>query len=230
VPYYSMLRSPGEAAASFKLLRPFTPFSTDDSKRNLQAFMTASSDPQDYGKLVAYEVTTPTDGPFTVSNTMNTEASVSQQISLLNIEGTDVVFGDLQMVPIASGLLWIRPVYVQPSVNNQSESQPTIELVLVSQNNRATFGSSLGSALAKLFPGFDVDIGDVVGNPPPEGDGSTPPPTTDKTPAQMLDDAEALFADADKALEAHDLATYQAKVDEARALVQQALDALSQGQ
>ena len=57
VPYYSMLRSPGETQASFKLLRPFVPFSTDDSKRNLQAFMTASSDPQDYGSLVAYEVT-----------------------------------------------------------------------------------------------------------------------------------------------------------------------------
>ncbi|HEY0518716.1 MAG TPA: UPF0182 family protein, partial [Ilumatobacteraceae bacterium] len=93
VPYYSMLRSPGETQASFKLLRPFVPFSTDDSKRNLQAFMTASSDPQDYGSLVAYEVKSPEDGPFTVSNTMNTEASVSQQLSLLNIEGTDVVFG-----------------------------------------------------------------------------------------------------------------------------------------
>ena len=52
-----------------------------------------------------------------MSNTMNTESSVSQQLSLLNIEGTDVVFGDLQMVPVAGGLLWVRPVYVQPSVH-----------------------------------------------------------------------------------------------------------------
>ncbi|HEX2786239.1 MAG TPA: UPF0182 family protein [Ilumatobacteraceae bacterium] len=231
VPYYSMLRAPGETEASFKLLRPFVPFSTDDSKRNLQAFMTASSDPQDYGSLVAYEVTSPEDGPFTVSNTMNTEASVSQQLSLLNIEGTDVVFGDLQMVPVASGLLWIRPVYVQPSVANTRESQPTIELVLVSQNNNASFGSSLGAALARLFPGFQTDIGDVVGDTPPPVDngGANPPPTTDKSPADLLDQAETLFADADKALEAHDLATYQSKVDEARRLVQQALDALGQG-
>lgn len=229
VPYYSMLRSPGETEPSFKLLRPFTPFSPDDSKRNLQAFMTASSDPQDYGSLIAYEVTSPTDGPFTVSNTMNTEASVSQQISLLNIEGTDVVFGDLQMVPLAEGLLWIRPLYVQPTVASTRESQPTIELVLVSQNNRAAFGSSLGAALSRLFPGFDVDIGDVVGDEPPPDEGEpTPPPTTDRTPAEMLDDAETLFAEADQALEAHDLATYQAKVNEARELVQQALDALSQ--
>lgn len=227
VPYYSVLRAPGEQNASFKLLRPFTPFSTDDSKRNLQAFMTASSDPADYGTLVAYEVTSPTDGPFTVSNTMNTEASVSQQLSLLNIEGTDVVFGDLQMVPVASGLLWTRPVYVQPSVANVRESQPTIELVLVSQNNRAAFGSSLTAALARLFPGFDVDIGDVVGSAPPDNGNNNPPPTTGQTPADLLDQAETLFADADKALDAHDLATYQTKINEARALVQQALDGLN---
>jgi uncharacterized protein len=234
VPYYSMLRSPGESEASFKLLRPFVPFSTDDSKRNLQAFMTASSDPKDYGALVAYEVTSPEDGPFTVSNTMNTESSVSQQLSLLNIEGTDVVFGDLQMVPLAGGLLWVRPVYVQPSVTDARATQPTIELVLVSQNNNAAFGSSLSAAISKLFPGFDENIGDVVGDTPDDsgdnGDGGvTPPPTTDKSPADLLDEAETLFAQADQALADRDLATYQARVEEARALVQQAVDLLGQG-
>ncbi len=233
VPYYSMLRSPGESEASFKLLRPFVPFSTDDSKRNLQAFMTASSDPQDYGSLVAYEVTSAEDGPFTVSNTMNTESTVSQQLSLLNIEGTDVVFGDLQMVPLAGGLLWVRPVYVQPTVIDQRVSQPTIELVLVSQNQNAAFGSSLSGALAKLFPGFDEEIGDVVGDDQGDGvdnpDDGTASPPTDQTPADLLDQAETLFAEADQALQNQDLATYQARVDEARALVQQALSALDQG-
>jgi uncharacterized protein len=230
VPYYSELRAPGETQASFKLLRPFVPFSTDDSKRNLQAFMTASSDPQDYGSLVAYEVTSAEDGPFTVSNTMNTESTVSQQISLLNIEGTDVVFGDLQMVPVAGGLLWVRPVYVQPSVPDPRNSQPTIELVLVSQNDRAAFGSSLSGALAKLFPGFDANIGDVVGATPPDtgntGGGVVTPPTTNKTPAELLDEAETLFGQADQALDNHDLATYQARIEQARALVQQAFDLL----
>ena len=232
VPYYSMLRNPEETQASFKLLRPFVPFSTDDSKRNLQAFMTASSDPQDYGSLIAFEVTNAEDGPFTVSNTMNTEASVSQQLSLLNIEGTDVVFGDLQMVPLAGGLLWVRPVYVQPTVSDTRESQPTIELVLVSQNNNAAFGSSLSGALGKLFPGFEGNIGDVVGDTPADNGGTggtggtVTPPATDKTPADLLDEAEALFAQADQALDAHDLATYQARVDQARALVQQAVTAL----
>ena len=186
VPYYSMLRSPGESEASFKLLRPFVPFSTDDAKRNLQAFMTASSDPQDYGSLVAYEVTSAEDGPFTVSNTMNSESTISQQLSLLNIEGTDVVFGDLQMVPLAGGLLWVRPVYVQPTVLDPRVSQPTIELVLVSQSNNAAYGSSLSGALAKLFPGFDEEIGDVVGDAPvdsgDDGDARRRPTPTRRQP------------------------------------------------
>jgi len=141
-----------------------------------------------------------------------------------------VVFGDLQMVPLAGGLLWVRPVYVQPSVTDSRESQPTIELVLVSQNKNAAFGSSLSAAIAKLFPGFEGNIGDVVGDTPADtGDGTVTPPTTDKTPTDLLDEAETLFAQADQALDDHDLATYQAKIEQARALVQQAVDLLGQG-
>ncbi|MEO5901241.1 MAG: UPF0182 family protein, partial [Ilumatobacteraceae bacterium] len=45
VPYYSMFKAPGQAAASFQLFRPYVKFSTNDDRRELQAFMTASSDP-----------------------------------------------------------------------------------------------------------------------------------------------------------------------------------------
>ena len=81
-----------------------------------------------------------------------------------------------------------------------------------------------------MFPGFQTDIGDVVGNTPhPVDNTGKTPPVTGKTPAQLLDDAQTLFAAADKALESHDLATYQSKVDQARALVQQAVKALGSG-
>ena len=40
----------------FVLLRPFVPFSRDDQRRELQAYMTASSDPDTYGQLTVYEV------------------------------------------------------------------------------------------------------------------------------------------------------------------------------
>ena len=38
------------------MLRPFVPFSTDDERTELQAVMTASSDPDSYGELTSYVV------------------------------------------------------------------------------------------------------------------------------------------------------------------------------
>jgi ElaB/YqjD/DUF883 family membrane-anchored ribosome-binding protein len=49
--------------------------------------------------------------------------------------------------------------------------------VLVSHNGRSAFGESLEVALAKLFPGFDADIGDRIAEPSdPE---ANPDPGTD---------------------------------------------------
>jgi uncharacterized protein len=63
--------------------------------------------------------------------------------------------------------------------------------------------------------------------------GATPPepsePPAEGTAAQLLAAAEAAFSEADAALRSGDLARYQQLVDQARALTQQALDALSTG-
>lgn len=221
VPYYSMFRAPGQTEATFQMFRPFVPFTPDDKRLELQAFMTASSDPRSYGKLVAYEFDTlANDGPAKVASTMQTSTDVSAQIAQLNRD-SQVIFGDLQMVPIDGSALWVRPLYVQ--INEAG--QPTFRLVLVYYNGAAVFGTSLENALAKLFPGFNADIGDVV-------DGSTPDPGTptpgndDKTAGELLQEAQDLFTEADVALKAGDLGLYAQKIAAARLLVDQAFELL----
>ena len=60
------------------ILRPFVPFSRNDERTELQAYMTASSDPESYGELVAYVVTgEQPDGPRTVANRIDSEPSRS---------------------------------------------------------------------------------------------------------------------------------------------------------
>ena len=57
MPYYTMFDdAAGEGDDEFVLLRPFVPFSRDDQRTELQAYMTASSDPDTYGQLTAYVV------------------------------------------------------------------------------------------------------------------------------------------------------------------------------
>ena len=56
-PYYTLFANPsGVGADDFVILRPFVPFSRADQRTELQAYMTASSDPDDYGQLTAYVV------------------------------------------------------------------------------------------------------------------------------------------------------------------------------
>ena len=227
VPYYSMFRAPGQAEASFQLLRPFVPFSTNDNRTELQAFMVASSEPDTYGQLSAYVVQGKVDGPATVAATIESDPAISQQITLLDQKGSTVFYGDLQLVPLSDGLLYVRPLYVE----SDTSKQLSYRFVLVSYQGKAAFGTSLQQALGKLFPGFSTDLGDVVGGTtePTDPTGPTEPtdPGTSQDPAELLAQADELFAQADDALP--DFAKYAELTAQARALVKQALDLLAQG-
>ena len=171
-------------------------------------------------------------GPRTVSNQIDSEPTITQQITLQTGGGNRVRFGDLQLVPVADGLLWVRPFYAAvPQSSDRDTTVTGYRFVIVSYDTRAAFGESLGEALGKLFPGFEGDLGDRVG-----ADGTTtedgeddPPATGEPTgddPAELLAEADQLLADADAALDARDLGEYQAKVDEAKELIDQALELL----
>lgn len=225
-PYYTMFRAPDADTSSFNLLRPFVQFSTNDERKQLQAYMTASSDPATYGQLTAYVVAEPLpDGPSKVAITIASDPAISAQLTLLNQQGSRVSFGDLQIVPIDGGLLYVRPMYTKSS----ESAQVRVQNMIVSYNGKAAMDTTLRGALAKLFQGFDVDLHDRV---PATGDGSETPTTepggtpqtpSTETPTELLQRADALFAEADDALQAGNLGEYQAKEQQARALVQQAL-------
>jgi uncharacterized membrane protein (UPF0182 family) len=222
VPYYTMFHATGGGDATFELYRPFQPFSTTDQRKELIAYMTASSDPANYGKLIAYEF--PLDqlpeGPNTIGAAMATDPKVSEAITLLGQKGSAVAFGDLQMVPVAGGVVWIAPLYVE----SDSAGQPLLRRMIVNYEGKIAIDTSLDGALRQVFPGFSADVGEVSGSTPTQPDPGTG--TNDATPEELLQQAQDLFTQADAALEAKDLATYASKVAEARALVQQALDQL----
>ena len=188
------------------LLRPFVPvLPRADQRTELQAYMTASSDPDTYGQLTAYVVAAPLpDGPRTVSNQIDSEPSIAQQITLQTGGGNRVRFGDLQLIPVADGLLYVRPFYAAvPQSSDRATTVTGYRFVIVAYDGRAAYGESLGEALAKLFPGFEGDLGDRVGvedEPEHRRRGrrpARPPGTTDGTPAELLAQAGQLLDDAD---------------------------------
>ncbi len=253
-PYYtvfdtSLPEDPREN--QFVLLRPFVPFSTNDERTELQAYMTASSDPENYGKLTSYVVEMRDgrlpDGPLRVASNAESTEAISRRISLDNVGGggSQVRFGDLQIVPVAGGLIYVRPYYVSVPQSSGSASTVTeFRSVIVSYNDRAVLEPTIAQGLARLFPGFQGEIGDRIDTPaePTSGGSGSEPPTDDASTTepsgtdtsggspdavQLLDEADALFDEADAALAEGDLGTYQSKIDEARAKLTEALALLA---
>ncbi|MEX2627351.1 MAG: UPF0182 family protein, partial [Ilumatobacteraceae bacterium] len=167
-PYYSMFRNGLTDEYEFSLLRPFVPFSRDDQRTELEAFMTVSSDPETYGDFTTYVVEGERpDGPVRVASQAESEPAISREISLQDNQesGTQVRFGDLQLVPVSGGLIYVRPFYVEVQQPGPIPLVTEYRFVITSYNERATFAPTMGEALGRLFPGFSEDLGDRVADP-----------------------------------------------------------------
>ncbi|MDJ0768672.1 MAG: UPF0182 family protein [Ilumatobacter sp.] len=185
-PYYTMFRNTTTGENEFVLLRPFVPFSTNDARTQLQAYMTASSDPETYGRLTSHVLTAADlpDGPLRVADQAESEPDLSQRISRDDNEESNsrVRFGDLQLVPVADGLIWARPYYVSIANSDTSRSSTEYRFVIVSHNQDSAFAPTLEQALAQLFSGFEADIGDRVRDVDDDGDTSVDDSTGDEQP------------------------------------------------
>lgn len=241
-PYYTIFHAPGSKDNGvFSMLRPFVPFSPDGSRKELRSFMVVSSDPSSYGKITIYDVQSPLPpGPATVAAEFESDTVIAEIITPLDLRGSRVTYGDLQIVPVGKGIMYLRPMYVQP--DSSDSKQVFVRKFLGHYDGRSVIGDSITQTVKLLFPGFNVDLGDRVTTPgsrpstttttvPGSNGGSSTPTTTVAPPAagssaqELLTRAEQLFAEADAALAKSppDFATYQQKQAEARELLQRAL-------
>ncbi len=77
--------------------------------------MYVSGDPEDYGKIRVLELPqgVTINGPVQASAAIESNATVSQQLSLLSRGGSKVVPANLLTLPVADGLIYVQPYYVQ---------------------------------------------------------------------------------------------------------------------
>jgi hypothetical protein len=238
-PYYTLFHEPGTTSTPgrFSMLRPFVPFSADDARKELRAFMVVSSEPETYGKITVYTIDGQLpEGPATVAAEFGSDPIISQQITLLDQRGSRVVFGDLQLVPVGKGLVYLRPLFVRP--DDANARQIFVRKFLAAYNNKVVIGESLADAVNKLFAGAGSQLGSATSGSAEETESGgtsdtstsvTVPSNEGASPDELLRQAEQLFAEADAALGQNppDFATYQKKLAEARALVSEAISLLA---
>jgi len=101
-PYYLYLRLPGAATEHFIVTLPFVPVSSGNSQTRLVSFLTADSDPGQYGTLQSFVMPNGQSvfGPVQVDNEINRTTNISSAVTLLNREGSRVIRGSLQLIPV----------------------------------------------------------------------------------------------------------------------------------
>ncbi len=222
-PTYQLQRFPGEDQLRFGVTVPYVPYDRGDLRLQLTAFLTARSDPGEYGKLVLYR--TPPgqqiNGPSLVASNILADSTISQQISLLNQEGSSVLFGNILLVPIEKSIIYVRPLYVEANTN----PVPKLVKVIAVYGNRAVMRDTLAAALTELFPGTappTLEQGGGGTTTPTTGAGPPAPPVPGGNVASLIGRADTAVAAAQAALQKGDLAEYQRRVNEAADLVRQA--------
>src|SRR3954452_16510797 len=146
-PYYILAQRPGDELASFQLTSALNAF----NRENLSSFISASSDPNDYGKIQVLKLpgNTPFRGPQQVQQSFITNNQVRPALTLCNSAESQAVFGNLLPLPIGgSGLLYVEPLYVQGTGQN---SFPLLQKVLVNYGDKVGYGNTLEDALDQVF-------------------------------------------------------------------------------
>jgi uncharacterized membrane protein (UPF0182 family) len=162
-PYYLILRLPGEPKEEFVLLIPFTP----SKKDNLAAWLAARSDPPHYGELVVYNF--PKQkliyGPRQIEARIDQDSFISQQLSLWNQRGSQVIRGNLLVVPIERSLVYVQPLYIAA----EQGQLPELKRVIVGSGDRIAMEETLDGALARVFGGESLRAAGAVSPGPPAG-------------------------------------------------------------
>ena len=146
-PYYTIMRLPDEKKEEFVLLLPFTP----NKKDNMRAWLAARSDPPNYGKLIALDFPKAklVYGPKQIHARIDQDASISQQLSLWNQRGSQVIRGSMLAIPIEKSLLYVQPLYLAA----EKGSLPELKRVIVAFGNQIAMEENLELALQRIFSG-----------------------------------------------------------------------------
>jgi uncharacterized membrane protein (UPF0182 family) len=143
-PYYVTMKLPGEEKEEFILMQPFTPA----GKQNMVAWMAARSDGEHYGKLLSYKFAKQEliYGPLQIEARIDQDPDISSQLSLWRQRGSQVIRGNLLVIPIGNSLLYVEPLYLQA----ETARMPELKRVIAASGERVVMAETLQEALASI--------------------------------------------------------------------------------
>ncbi len=181
-PYYIVAKdlAKNDNSASFQLTTAMNRFQRDF----LAAYISASSDPDSYGKLTVLTIPGQVNGPKLAFNAISTDTAVSQDLGVIGRDNQNRIrWGNLLTLPVANGgLLYVAPVYASPGASDAASSYPRLIRVAMMYEDRVGYGPTVRDALTELF-GRGADA-TATGPAPTNAPGGRPPaaPESDGQP------------------------------------------------
>ncbi len=159
MPYYAMLKLPGEEKVEFVNMIPFAP---RDREKQLKAWMVARCDPPHYGERIVYVLpeNAGVAGPTQVEDDINKKTGDQQRGWQA---ANDVIRGNLLIIPIEDALFYLEAIYLQAKKsegedgNDDKPRRPKLEMVILKAGSNElaaveaqTFDEALNTLLLGL--------------------------------------------------------------------------------
>jgi len=101
-------------------------------------------------------------GPRQIVARINQDAEISRQISLWDQHGSQVIQGNLFVIPIEEALIYVRPLYIR----SESGKIPELKRVVVAYENQIAMEETLEAAISKIFGGAVPENRGAAGTAP----------------------------------------------------------------
>ena len=150
-PYYIVAKdlARNDNSASFQLTSAMNRFRRDF----LAAYISASSDPDTYGKITVLTIPGQVNGPKLAFNAISTDTAVSQDLGVIGRDNQNRIrWGNLLTLPVSQGgLLYVAPVYASPGSSDAASSYPRLIRVAMMYNDKIGYGPTVSQALDGIF-------------------------------------------------------------------------------
>ncbi|MSP13307.1 MAG: UPF0182 family protein [Chloroflexi bacterium] len=164
VPYYVVMKLLGEEQAEFLLIQPYTPA----QKSNMIAWLAARMDGPNLGQMVVYKF--PKQelifGPAQIEARIDQDPTISAQLTLWGQGGSQVIRGNLIVIPLDQSIIYIEPLYLRADTGQL----PEFKRVIVASGEKVIMADTLQQALVGVLGNNAAGLnlgGATTGAPPP---------------------------------------------------------------
>lgn len=153
-PYYVMIpfdiANPSQES-EFILILPMTPA----GKNNLVSWVFVASDGENYGKGGIYKFPKGSliFGPLQVEARIDQDPEISKELTLWGQAGSRVIRGNLLVIPLKTGVIYVEPLYLK----SEEGSIPELKRVIVADLEKVVMAESLSLAISKLKKGIELE-------------------------------------------------------------------------